>query len=141
MRLRVFAGSLLPAVLLLSGLVVAGCGGTYRASRPARQPMEETERIVYKNLDLKASVGVLDMSEARAGNMLQARLKLKNMVGKTINAEIKIKFVDKDGYELGNPAPWQPLILESGEVRSFEQVASSDRAVSFNVIIQRAGSH
>jgi uncharacterized protein YcfL len=131
---------------MLSGLSLAlltalGCGGTYRASHPAQQPMEETERIVYKNLDLKASVGVLDMSEARMGNMLQARLKLKNMMGKTINAEIKIKWVDKDGYEVGNPAPWTPLTLESGEVRSFEQVASSDRATSFNVIIQRAGSH
>jgi uncharacterized protein YcfL len=122
-------------------LVIPGCGGTYRATRPSRPALEDTEQVVYKNLDLKASVGVLDISQDTVNGLVRARCRLKNLTGKTINAEIKIKFRDAQGYEMDDAAPWTPLPLESGEIKSFEQIASDPNAVDFRIVIQRAGSH
>jgi hypothetical protein len=128
---------LILAVLLV--LVVAGCGGAYKATQPSRPTLEDTEKIIYKDLDLKYSVGVIDISQDYVNGLLRARCRLKNLTGKTINAEIKIKFRDAQDYELGDP-PWTPLPLESSEIRSFEQIATSTDAVDFRIIIQRAGS-
>ncbi len=122
-------------------LFVLGCGGAYRATQPARPALEDTEKVIYKNLDLKNSVGVLDISQDEINGLLRARCRLKNLTGKTINAEIKVKFRDAKGYELDDPAPWTPLPLESGEIRSFEQIASNPDAVDFRIVIQRAGSY
>ena len=133
-----FATTVLSALLLC--LVIVGCGGTYRATHPARPGLEETERIIYKNIDLKYSVGILDISEDTVNGLLRARCKIRNLTGKLINAEIKIKFRDAQGYELDDTAPWAPLPLESGEIRSYEQIASNPEAVDFRIIIQRAGS-
>jgi uncharacterized protein YcfL len=121
--------------------VALGCGGTYRATTPTRPALEDTEKVIYKNLDLKASVGVLDIGEDDVNGMLRARCRIKNLTGKTINAEIKIKFRDAEGYELNGAAPWTPLPLDSGEIRSFEQIASNPDAVDFRIVIQRAGSN
>ncbi len=121
--------------------IALGCGGTYRATQPTRPALEDTEVVIYKNLDLKQSVGVLDIGQDEVNGMLRARCRLKNLTGKTINAEIKIKFRDAAGYELDDPAPWTPLPLESGEIRSFEQIASNPDAVDFRIVIQRAGSN
>lgn len=131
-------------MLVLLAIILAvgpGCGGTYRATRPTRPALEDTDVVIYKNIDLKASVGVLDIGKDYVNGLLRARCRIKNLTGKTINAEIKIKFRDADGYELDDPAPWTPLPLESGEIRSFEQIASNKDAVDFRILIQRAGSN
>lgn len=120
-------------------LVAAGCGGAYKATQPSRPTLEDTEKIIYKDLDLKYSVGVIDISQDYVNGLLRARCRLKNLTGKTVNAEIKIKFRDAQDYELGDP-PWTPLPLESSEIRSFEQIATSTDAVDFRIIVQKAGS-
>jgi len=127
--------------LLTFCCMMLGCGGAYRSTQPSRPALEDTEKVIYKNLDLKASVGVLDISQDQVNGLLRARCRLKNLTGKTINAEIKIKFRDAQGYEMDDTAPWTPLPLESGEIRSFEQITSTTEAVDFRIVIQRAGSH
>jgi len=130
-------GTLL-AIGAISFLV--GCGSTYHAKELSRPPLEETDVVIYKNIDLKLSVGIVDVSKDYVNGLLRARLRIKNLTGKTINTEIKVKFRDAQGFEL-TETPWTPLPLQSGEIHSFEQVASSKEAVDFRVVIQRAGSH
>lgn len=117
-----------------------GCGSTYHAKELSRQPIEETDIVIYKNIDLKLSVGIVDVSKDYVNGLLRARLRIKNLTGKIINTEIKIKFRDTQGFELSE-TPWTPLPLQSGEIHSFEQIATSKEAVDFRVVIQRAGSH
>lgn len=121
-------------------VLALACGGAYRATELHRETLEERERIIYKNLDMKASVGVIEVSEDRANGLLVAKAKLKNMLSKTLNLEIKVKFLDAQGYEVGSPAPWYPFTMESGEIRSYQGIASSPQAVDFRIILQRAGS-
>lgn len=125
---------------VLAVLVLTGCGSTYKATQPSRPSLEETERIIYKDLDLKYSVGLIDVSQDYVNGLLRARCRLRNLTGGTVNAEIKIKFRDAQDYEIGDP-PWTPLPLESGEIRSFEQIATTKDAVDFRIIVQKAGSH
>ena len=129
---------MLPATAVL--ILIASCGGTYRATQLHKPSLEERERVIYKNWDMKASVGVIEVTEGRVNGMLQARAKFKNLMGKTLNLEIKVKFLDNQGYEIDSPAPWYPFPMESGEIRAFEQVASSPNAIDFRIILQRAGS-
>lgn len=138
---RIAAGVVAVALsAMLVCLMMGGCGGAYRATQPTRPVLEDTEKVIYKNIDLKASVGVLDIGQDYVNGLLRARCRLKNLTGKTINAEIKVKFRDAQGYEMDDTAPWTPLPLESGEIRSFEQIASNADAVDFRIVIQRAGS-
>jgi uncharacterized protein YcfL len=122
--------------LLLIGLL--GCGGTYRAPKVQTRPFEETDKVIYKDRSLISSVGVLDISQDYVNGMLRARCRVRNLTGKTINAEIKIKFRDAQGFELAD-TPWTPMPLESGEIESFEQIASNPDAVDFRIVIQLAG--
>lgn len=132
------AGRALIAIGIICCLL--GCGSTYHAKGLSRPPLEETDVVIYKNIDLKLSVGIVDVTKDYVNGLLRARLRIKNLTGKTINTEIKVKFRDSHGFEL-NETPWTPLPLQSGEIHSFEQVASSKEAVDFRVVIQRAGSH
>lgn len=117
-----------------------GCGSTYHARQVSRTPLEETDIVIYKNLDLKFSVGVVGVTQDYVNGLLRARCRVKNLTGKNINTEIKVKFRDAQGFEIGE-TPWTPLPLQSGEIHSFEQIATSKSAVDFRIVIQRAGSH
>lgn len=132
-------GRLWLVLSVLVALVLTGCGGAYKATQPSRPSLEETEKIIYKDLDLKYSVGVVDVSQDYVNGLLRARCRLRNLTGDLVNAEIKIKFRDAQDYELGDPA-WTPLPLESSETRSFEQIATTRDAVDFRIILQKAGS-
>ena len=130
-------------LLLLLGLsvVLPGCGSTYRASKLARPPLEETAKIVYKDMSLKMNLAVMDVLQDQVNGMLRVRGKVKNLGRGQLNAEVKVKFVDKDGMEIGSGAPYMPFPIEGGEIRTFENVASSPQAVDWRILVQLAGSH
>ncbi len=131
------------AVLCLIGCMafLSGCGSTYRASRLARAPLEETERIVYMDRSLKTNLAVMDIRQDDINGLLRVRGKVKNTGRGLLNAEVKVKFVDKDGMEIGQGAPWSPLPIEGGEIRTFEGLASSRDATDWRILIQLAGGH
>ena len=129
------------ALLAAAGVCMVGCGGAYKATVPSRPALEDTDLVIYKNMDLKYSVGILDVTEDYVNGLLRVRCRIKNLTGKMINTEIKVKFRDSQGFELGGAAPWTPMPLESAEIRSFEQIASNTDATEFRIIIQRAGSN
>ena len=52
------------SALLVSAL---GCGGSYRASHMGGTALEEEERIIYRNVTLKASVAGMDHGVAVNG--------------------------------------------------------------------------
>ncbi len=131
------------AVLLLLAISVGlpGCGSTYRASKLARPPLEETEKIVYKDMSLKHNLAVMDIIQDQVNGMLRVRGKVKNLGRGLLSAEVKVKFIDKDGMEIGQGAPWTPMPIEGGEIRTFEGLASSSQAVEWRILVQLAGSH
>jgi uncharacterized protein YcfL len=131
------------AVLMLLGIsvVLPGCGSTYRASKLTRAPLEDREKVVYKDMSLKQNLGVMDIIQDQVNGMLRVRGKVKNLGRGLLSAEVKVKFIDKDGMEIGEGAPWTPLPIEGGEIRTFEGLASSPQAVDYRILIQLAGSH
>ena len=133
------SSAILACALILSLLFIQ-CGGTYRSTELKSAPLEDTTYVIYKNIDLKYSVGVVDVGSDLVNNLVRARLRLKNLTGKHLNVELKIKFRDSQGYELKESA-WIPFPMDSGEIKSFEQIASDPLATDFRIIIQRAGSH
>jgi uncharacterized protein YcfL len=127
-------------ISLIFLLNIFNCGSTYHAKNISRPPLEETDKVIYKNWDLKKSVGIVDVNQDYVNGLLRARLRIKNLTGKIINTEIKVKFRDAQGFEMSE-IPWTPLPLQSGEIHSFEQIATNKEAVDFRIVIQRAGSH
>jgi len=129
-------------LLLLLGFsaAVPGCGSTYRASTLARPPLEETEKIVYKDASLKSNLAVMEIMQDQVNGLLRVRGKVKNMGHGLINAEVKVKFIDKDGMEIGPGAAWFPVPIERGEIKTFEGLASSKDAVDFRILVQLAGN-
>jgi hypothetical protein len=120
---------------------LCGCGSTYRASTLARPPLEETERIVYMDRSLKTNLAVMNIVQDDVNGLLRVRGKVKNMGRGLLNAEVKVKFVDKDGMEIGQGAPWSPMPIDRGEIRTFEGLASSRDAADWRILVQLAGSH
>jgi uncharacterized protein YcfL len=125
-------------LLLFTSFFLVGCGGTYRASKVETIPLEQREKIIVKNFWLKSNVGVLSLDNENQDGFLKAKVKLKNLTSSLVNAEIKVKFLDKDGYELNETWGWEPLPLESGEIKSFQKVAPSKSAVDFRVLLKLA---
>jgi hypothetical protein len=121
------------------GVLVLGCGGTYRATGVSTVPLEQREKVVYKNFWLKATVGVLSTDSEIQEGFLKAKLQLKNMTSSLVNAEIKVKFLDKTGYEIEDGWGWAPLPLESGEIRSFQRISTSKAAADYRVLLKLAG--
>jgi len=120
-----------------------GCGGPglYRATPSSKTTLEDTDKVTFKDEDLQKSISVVDVSQDDVNGLLRARCRLRNMTDKPVRAEIKVKFRDAQGYELDDSAPWTPLPLESGEIKSFEQIASNPDAVDFRIMVQLAGEH
>jgi|WetSurMetagenome_2_1015567.scaffolds.fasta_scaffold96302_2 uncharacterized protein YcfL len=127
------------AAWIVLTVVASGCGGAYRASQVQTIPLEQREKVIYKNFWLKASVGVLTTESEVQEGFLKAKLKLKNMTSSLINAEIKVKFLDQGGYELNDTWGWTPLPLESGEIKSIQRTAPSKGATDYRVLIKLAG--
>ncbi|MBA4311147.1 MAG: hypothetical protein C0417_00805 [Chlorobiaceae bacterium] len=125
-------------IFIFISLIVFGCGGTYRASKVDSTPLEQSEKIIYKNFWLKTTVGVLEIWDENQDGFLRAKVKLKNLTSSLVNAELKIKFLDKDGFELNPNWGWEPFPLESGEIKSFQKIAPSKNAVDFKIILKLA---
>jgi len=125
-------------MLLFLGLIALGCGGAYRASKVESVPLEQSEKVIYKNFWLKTTVGVLETESENQDGFLRAKVKLKNLTSSLVNAELKIKFLDKDGYELNPNWGWEPLPLESGEIKSFQKIAPTKTAVDYRIVIKLA---
>lgn len=123
---------------VLSLAIILNSACMFTATQVKRTPIELTHPVVYKELSLKPQVGVLKTDEDIVNGLLQAKVIFKNMVNWTVNCEVKVKFRDKDGFDLENPWGWFPLTLESSELKTFTRIAPSPEAVDYTVIIQKA---
>jgi hypothetical protein len=121
-------------------LGVPGCGSTYQATRLSRPPLEETDKVVYKDMSLRSRLAVMDVIQDEVNGMLRVRAKLKHTGRGLLNAEVKVKFVDKDGMEFGQEGPWLPLPIGGGEIRTFEGIASSSQAADWRILVQLGGT-
>jgi len=131
-----YIGIMLCSAILLT--LLTGCGGSYRSSQLSSVPLEEQEQIVYRNLTLKTSIAVMDHHLESAGNLMKLRAKFKNTMGKTINAEIRVKFLDSSGYEITDNWGWQPFTFQKGEIKDFERVAPSPNAADYKIFLRLA---
>lgn len=122
-------------------IFLVGCGGSYRASHMRNTALEEEEHIIYRNVTLKASVAVMDHSMEQIGDLMKVKARFKNTMGKQINAEIKVKFLDQSGYEIADNWGWQPFPLEKGEIKEFERIAPTKTAVDYRIFIQLASTN
>ena len=118
--------------------IVLNSACMFTATQVKRTPIELTHPVVYKELSLKPQVGVLKTEADIVNGLLQAKVIFKNMVNWTVNCEVKVKFRDKDGFDLEDAWGWFPLILESSELKTFTRIAPSADAVDYTVIIQKA---
>lgn len=123
-------------MLLFSIVLMYGCGGTYKSSELQREVIEETESVIYKNISLKASVAVLEHELVDVGPVMKVRLRVKNMISRTVNAEIKIKWLDSSGFEISDDGGWFPFTLASGEIKSYERFAPNNRVADYKILIQ-----
>lgn len=110
----------------------------YKATETTRTPLELKHEVVYKELALKAQVGVYETSQEYVNGILEARVKFKNMVGWAVNCEVKVKWLDDTGFEIKDITGWEPMTLEEGEVYYFRALAPSPDARSFSIIVQTA---
>ncbi|NQU06658.1 MAG: YcfL family protein [Calditrichaeota bacterium] len=129
----------LMCIIVLS--LLTSCGGSFRSSKLQRPVLEDTEHIIYKNITLKASVAVINHGMVQEGKIKKVRAQFKNMMSKTINAEIRVKWLDSTGFELTDSQGWFPLILMKGDKSSFERYAPSPNAADYRIIIRLAGSN
>ena len=127
------------AVVFVGCLALAVHGCMYSSTEVTRTPMELKHEVVYKELALKGQVGVYETSHEMVNGLLEARVKFKNMVNWTVNCEVKVKWLDEDGYELKDITGWEPLTLPDSEVYYFKELAPSPEARSFSIIVRTAG--
>lgn len=127
---------ILPYIFCIATIV--GCGGAYKASEVYSIPLEQREKIIYKSFWLKVNVGILSIDQEYNEGFLKAKVKFKNLTSSLVNAELKIKFLDREGYELNETWGWSPFPLESGEIKSYQQIAPSNNAVDYRILLKLA---
>ena len=119
------------------GLILLNCGGAFRSSELAFDPLEETEHIVYRNVTLKASLAVLEVQTSEVSGLMQLGVKVKNMLSRDLNVEYQIRWLKADGFDCGESA-WMPLPLMTGEIKTFQRVATSKNAADYRLIFRLA---
>lgn len=135
-RHRMSSFAVLSLVCVVACLV-AGC--MFTSTDVQRTPLELKHEIVYKELALKPQVGIYETSQTRINGILEARVKFKNMVNWDVKCEIRVKWLDGDGFEIKDISGWQPITLPDGELYYFKELAPSPDAESFSIILQTAG--
>ena len=126
------------ALAMASTLFLLSCGGAYRASTVNRVPLEETNVVVYQDIWLKATVGIMQVDAQNKNGYLMPRIRLKNLTNKQVDAEIFVKFLDGEGFEL-NDTGWDPLPFEPGEIKTYSKIAMNKNARDYRFILKTAG--
>lgn len=125
--------------VIVTNMFLLSCGGAYRASTVNRVPLEETNTVVYQDIWLKATVGIMRVDAQNKNGYLMPRLRLKNLTNKQVDAEILVKFLDSEGYELDDTG-WDPLPFEPGEIKSYSKIAINKDARDYRFILKTAGN-
>lgn len=127
-------------LLLVLVFLLVGCGGAYKASKVNRIPLEETETVIYQDFWLKTNVGIMTVGAQNQNGLLKPRVRLKNLTNKQVDAEIRVKFLDRQGFELDDDMGWDPLPLEPGEIATYSKTALSKEARKYKFILKLANN-
>lgn len=125
-------------LISLVSVFLVSCGSTYRSSNVNRDLLEDSEKVIYQNMRLKAMVGVVDLSDGYTNNHLHSNLRIKNLTSRRVNIEVMFKFKDRQGYEVSEIG-WDPVSLDPGQVTTIRRISNVTNAVDYTVIMRVAG--
>lgn len=134
------------AVLLILGMAaLAGCSATSGAEGRAKvgwtdegAPILNT-KVVYNSSTLSREVAVVEMTSAKAGDLLMAQVTMRSKAGDTINLQYKFEWYDLNGLALNaSSATWKPLLIYGKESKTIQGVAPDPRGREYKLLLRDA---
>lgn len=85
-------------------------------------------------LSVPKYVEVVSVKTEHAGDILVAKVMIKNKKSKTVNLQYSFSWLDEDNDEIEKES-WTPLFLKAGRGERVQGVAPDSTVVDFNLII------
>ena len=112
------------AGLALAGMV-AGCaqpGDPVTTGPAAKDP---NIQVRYSPASLRGDLRVESAASRKFEGLMQANVSLRNVTNAERVLRYQATWKDGDGFQVGDPGPWQKLLLGSGQVENIKLAAPS----------------
>lgn len=125
------------AIALLLGVVLTGCG-PFLPHQPMSRPIQEDNVITFLDLPLAMWLRVSAHQSSRLeGGLLQARMRIENILDSDRWVDIQIIFRDKDGFEV-EKTNWEPIMLHRRRVTDYQINSLSPKPVDYRILVREA---
>lgn len=129
---------LAPALLVVLGLVLAGCAtnvNSYERAEAQSTPSYVADRHVITDQSLANKFQVVSVNQTTvSGNLLKVQATIVNLKNNLRTLNYKFEWIDQDGMAVDSPnETWKAIQLQGRETTTISTVAVSPRAVDFKL--------
>lgn len=124
-------------IAVLLGVVLTGCG-PFLPHQPMSRPIQEDNVITFLDLPLAMWLRVSAHQSSRLeGGLLQARMRIENILDSDRWVDIQIIFRDKDGFEV-EKTNWEPIMLHRRRVTDYQINSLSPKPIDYRILVREA---
>ncbi len=119
-------------MVALAAFAVVGC------ATPA--PTASPDAVVSVNLlgdFLARQVFVQDLMHRRVGDVIQVNATVVNRTGRALQIQYKPYWVDAQGFEVDDDAPWQPLVVNGDSQTTISLVSRNINAARVRIDVDK----
>lgn len=124
-------------IAVLLGVVLTGCG-PFIPHEPMARPIQEDHVITFLDLPLAMWLRVSAHQSSRLeSGLLQARMRIENILDSDRWVDIQIIFRDKDGFEV-EKTNWEPIMLHRRRVTDYQINSLSPKPIDYRILVREA---
>lgn len=129
---RLVSGSL----ALLFAVFLAGCSASNMAT--TEQTGQGSKMVLHTNNSLLADrLSVDNIKSRKVGDLMEVQATLENDWKFELDFQYKIKWFDKDGFEIAPESqPWQQLVMPGRSQNNVQAVAPNPSAVRYEIWVR-----
>ncbi|MDX1802565.1 MAG: YcfL family protein [Alcanivorax sp.] len=126
-----------PAMALCVALLLAACSASNMGRMEVDDQGQPVTKVYSSNSLLASRLSVEHLQQKTVGNLLYMQATLENGWKFELDFQYKIKWFDKDGFELAPEGqPWRQLVMAGRSQNNVQAVAPNPSAVRFEIWVR-----
>ncbi|EKF73170.1 hypothetical protein A11A3_14897 [Alcanivorax hongdengensis A-11-3] len=126
-----------PLAALLVVFVLAACSASNMGRMEVDDQGETLTKVYSSNSLLASRISVEDLKQKTVGDLIYMQATLENDWKFELDFQYKIKWFDKDGFELAPEGqPWRQLVMAGRSQNNVQAIAPNPTAVRFEIWVR-----